>query len=498
MSSDEYWPDVPAEGGLKRLAVRGASVTFVAQAIRFVVTMATQIILARLLMPADFGLIAMVMPVIGIVQVMADLGLTQAIVSRARLLMSELNSFFWLSMCLSLALSGVAMTLAPILAWIYGQPEVVAVTLCSALFIIVAGVGSFQAALLNRQMRYVELAVVEVGALVAGTVAAVVAAMMGMSYWSLIIGMAVTTCTSAAAYWYFSSWRPGRPVLNKEAMSLFKFGGSVTVSNLLGQANQATEKMIVGIGVGQVGLGLYDRSWRLVMLPLHQIQAPFGRVAVPTLARLLEEPERYWEAYRKMVQAMLLCIIPAMIFAGAMAGPLIAFVLGERWLDAVPVFPWLCVQAACMPILWAALWLIISQGRTRDQMIFGAISPIVHIASNAFAIQWGLVAMVAITAGSMWLIQAPLLVWGACRAGPVRLSHFLRLLLPNMLAAAGSLVTLWYLVQSQGGESLLLVVVAGPISLICYAGILACFRASRADLVSFVAARSVFRPVRTA
>jgi PST family polysaccharide transporter len=486
MDLEEYWQDLSSSDGLKARSVRGASITALVQVPKVVLMFASQLLLARLLLPGDFGLVAMVTPVIGFVQVLADLGLTQAVVSRPRLRLAELNAFFWISMGLSAGLGILAGLSSPLLAWLYGEPRVIAVTLACAALIVLGGFGMLQSALLNRQMRYGAIAIIEVSSLTVSVVLSALLAWYGWGYWSLVLAQTGASLTSIVLIWGFSDWRPRAPSFDRGALSLARFGSNITISNLAGYLNMTVDNIMIGAALGRVVLGLYDRAWKLAVQPLSQIQAPFNRVAVPALSRLVDNPERYRQAFLQMTQAMLLVVAPAMIFAGLLADPLIAFVLGPRWLPAAPIFAWLCLGAILTPVNSATGWLLISQGRSREQMVFGTAAAAINVLAYACGLPWGIVYVAAVSALSVCLIQTPMLVAVVVRQGPVGRGTMARLLLPNIVASAATGLLLWQarrLFEITGFGPLAASAIGAMAS---YLVVLACFHTSRAQLRSLV------------
>ncbi|RZL29148.1 MAG: lipopolysaccharide biosynthesis protein [Sphingomonas sp.] len=486
MDLKEYWQDVVPTDGLKARSVRGASITALAQLPKIVLMLASQLVLARLLLPADFGLIAMVTPVIGFVQVLADLGLTQAVVSRQKLKLAELNGFFWINLGLSATLAIIAAALGPLLAWLYNEPRVMAVTFACSAMILVGGAGMVQSALLNRQMRYGALAIIEVCSLAISIALGVGFAWYGWSYWSLIFAQAGASVTSTGLSWAMSNWRPGSPSINRGSLSMAKFGGNITISNLANYLNTTIDNVMIGAVLGKVVLGLYDRAWKLAVQPLSQSQAPFHRVAVPTLSRLTEEPARYRQAFLTMTQAMLVMVAPAMLFASMLADPLITFVLGARWAPAAPIFAWICVGAIVTPVNSATLWLLVSQGRAREQMIFGTAAATINMLAYACGLPWGIVYVAAVSAVSVYLIQTPMLVWVATRQGPVGRKTIAALLLPNIVAAGATGLMLQQARQVFTITGFWLLAGTALATLASYMLVLVCFPTSRSQIKGIV------------
>jgi PST family polysaccharide transporter len=477
---------------LRSRSIRGAAAISVAQALKFFLNLGSQIVLARLLGPAEFGLIAMVAPVLGLVQVFADLGLLQAVVQQPEITHRQLNAVFWISVGISCAFAAVMMMLAPLLAWMYGEPRVINVTIALASLVVVTGLSTLQTALLTRHMRFTALAISEVSSLATGIVVGVLCARAGFGYWSLVLSQTANSSTNLVLAWILSRWRPSWPAGEATARSMLHFGGNVTISNLAFYINMTSVNVIVGIVFGEVAVGLYDRAWKLASLPLFQIIAPVHRVAVPVLSRMVGSDERYRNAFVQMLQILLLVASPGIVFAMLTAQPLIELMFGQKWLDTAPIFSWLCLGALITPVNTGIFWLFISQGRARHQMIWSAVASAISLLAYCVGLYWGLVGAVRLSALSVWLLQSPLLIWVASREGPVDLRTLLRAIYPfaiSSLAAAAALESLASVWPIDGFPGL---AVSAALSYAVSVAILACMPSGIKALFSVWNMRTAF------
>jgi len=477
---------------LRHRSIRGATITSAAQAAKFVLMLGSQILLARLLNPADFGIVAMVAPILGFVTIMADLGLLQAVVQRPVLTQGELNAVFWVNAALSVTLTLVLAALAPLLAWIYHEPKLIPVTLALASLVIVTGLTLVQMALLNRTMGFVVLSAAETVSLALGLCAGALAAWRGLGYWSLVISQATISVSTAAIIWAASSWRPSRPSFKSDAFAILRFGGNITVSNVAQYLNTVLDNVLVGYNLGEAPLGLYDRAWKLAVLPLTQLMAPINRVAVPALAGLANDAERYRNAFAQMLRILLVISLPGLAVAVLAANPMIGLLFGAKWRGVAPVFSWLCVGGLVTPVNYAMYWIFVSQGRSRDQMIYGTAAAVINILAYVVGVRWGLVGVARTSAISVYLLQAPLLVWAGSRSGPIDSAFFFRILYPfvgSTLAAMGAITLYDHALRITGFIDLVAVAIAAYITSVA---ILACFPSGRAAILSLF---SVFRTV---
>jgi PST family polysaccharide transporter len=405
--------------GLKRRTVRGAGVTALAQGAKFCLQLGAQIVLARLLDPAQFGLVAMVAPVLGLVLALNDAGLGQAIVQRADLTHRQLSAMFWINLAIGGGLVLLALFAAPLVALLYGEPRVLNVTLASASLIALSSLAIVPVALLNRQMRFTALAAIEVAGMMAGLVSGIVSAMLGAGYWSLVIMQAVNSALSTVMAWSTCHWWPNRPSREPGVGALTRFGFHVMGSNLATYLSSSADNVIVGAVNGKVALGLYDRSYNLVVRPIMQLMAPASRVAVPLLARLQDSPERYARAYVLMLQVTNVACVPGLIAAIVMADPLIALLLGPKWAGLAPVFAWIGSGGVASALSASTYWLFTTQNRAGEQMRWSSVVAVISVVAFAVGSVWGVVGVARVSALSFVFVQTPLLAWAATRRGPV-------------------------------------------------------------------------------
>jgi polysaccharide transporter, PST family len=407
--------------GLKRRSVHGSLVTVASQAAKMVIQLASQVILARLLVPADFGLVAMVAPVIAFILVFNDIGLGQAIVQRPVLVQDQVSALFWVNLALSCALACLVALLAPLFAWIYGEPHVIGLMVVLGILIPISALGINPTALLSRQMRFGWIARNEVAATLAGVVTTVFCAWRGWGYWSLVAGQFGSTIIGTALLWAICGWRPSRPKFVPSTWTDLKFGGNVTGANLATFITMSADRIIVGVMTGRVSLGLYDRSWRLVVGPLGQMLSPINRVAVPLLSRLIDRPDAYKAAYLKMFRALVLATVPGMLVCITSGDVIIRVFLGNRWNDAAPIFSWVGVGGLTVGIYSSASWLFISQGRTRELRHFTTVASIINVVTYVVgAYFWNIVGVAALGSLGFVLLTTPLMLYGATRFGPVQ------------------------------------------------------------------------------
>lgn len=432
-----------SRGGLRQRVVEGAVVISSAQAAKIALQLASVVLLSRLLSPDTFGLFAMVIPVVAFIMALQDLGLTQAIITSSGLTHKEASNMFWIHLATTVGLAGFLLAAAPLIASFYGEPRLtqLAMALSAALFF--AGLGTVPAALLNRTMRFGTVAIVETMAGLVGVAVAVGVAMVVPTVWALAAATIVGMAVGAALFWAVCGWKPDRPDPATRVGGLVRIGGGVAGFNLTDFVARNADHVLIGRFAGAVQLGLYDRAYKLLLFPLQHVTNPVGRVMIPALSRLRNEPDRYRAAYRRAVQLMLLLLLPGIVFVLIFAEAVVVSLLGEDWRAAAPIFAWLAITGLHQPMTSTIAWLFVSQQRTGAFARWGLVSMTICLAAFAVGLPWGAVGVAAAYAVADLCLRVPLVWWYAGRSGPVSTTDLVRIAWPFLPAmAAASLAAL--------------------------------------------------------
>jgi PST family polysaccharide transporter len=430
-------------GHLKRdlasRSISGGVVTLVAQSIKVAVQIGSIILLARLLTPEDFGLFAIVLAFLAVLELFKDMGLSGATVQRAEVTHQELSTLFWLNAGLGAAVAVVFAALAPGLAWFYEEPLLTGVAATAALTLIFTGFSAQHLALLRRQMRFKTLSLVQTGSEIIAMGAAVAAAASDFGIWSLVLQRLTWGLAMLAGAFLTSGWLPGRPGHLSLIRDQIRFGTNATAAMVLGRLAGSVDKMAIGWLWGPGPLGLFERSQKLTMMPVVNICTPLASVALPMLSRLVDEPDRYRSAYLAVAQriGMLTAPVAALIFMSAES--VTGVVLGEQWSRAAPILSWLGVSLLYAPLTFTLSWLYMSQDRTPEMLRANAVNVCVNMVALAISLPFGpvFVAMAYALGGA--IVRAPFLLWYVGRKGPVGSRTFLRILcLPVTAGIAGA------------------------------------------------------------
>jgi O-antigen/teichoic acid export membrane protein len=396
---------------LRGRAVRGGAATLVAQLAKFVLIFGSTLILARLLTPEDFGLVGMIHPVTAFVWLMRDLGLSAATVQQAELEERQVNALFWINVVVSIALGGLVALLSPAVAAFYGDERLVWLTVALASTMVLGGVAAQHQALLRREMRFLEIGFIEVLGLGFGFAAAVVAAKAGLGYWALVVNLAVRETLISLMLMVRSGWRPSMPGHLRSVGGMLRFGGFFAGSKFLESSSKNVDAILIGKFWGSQSLGLYNVAYRLLLLPIQQLNGPVGMVAVPILSRLQDDPERYRRFYRQGMLLLASASTPLVLLTAAAAERMVVVLAGAQWRDSTPIFLALAPAAWIGSFNVATLWVFISTGRTGRELAMKCVTIPIIIAGIAIGARYGPVeAAIGYSIGSV-LVRPFAVLW---------------------------------------------------------------------------------------
>lgn len=451
-------------GDLKQRAVSSGALTIGAQAGKFGLHLLGIVVLARLLTPEDFGLIAMVSAVIGFVRVFKDAGLSMATVQREGITHAQVSNLFWINVAVS-ALIGVALSVAaPLVARFYEEPRLVAITVALCGGFVVSALTGQHMALLSRQMRFKAIAGIDIASIVVGLLVGVIMSVLHFSYWSLV-GMNLTTAALAFALtWWASGWRPQLPRRHSGTASLVRFGFHLTAANFIYAIARGVDSILIGRLYGADALGLYTRASALVARPLENFIGPIDAVFVPAFSRLQTQPVRYRRIFLLVYETLALT---GSVFTGLLLGlayPLTVVVLGPKWEGAATIFAGFAAVALFVPLCSACTWLMTSQGRGKDSLVSSVIVSGVTVVAFIVGIPYGAAGVAISYSISGILIQIPALYFIAGRGGPVRTADLWKSTAPYLPVWIIVAATTWFAAVQVPNSSPLLQLIVGTCS----------------------------------
>lgn len=380
---------------LAETAARGGGSTILTQGGRFAISFTSSIVLARLLAPHDFGLMAMVAAFINLAQLLRDSGIQLASVRRDDLSHGQRSNLFWLTSGLGTALAAVMFLAAPGIAGFYGEPDVAGMIRAMSFTLLASGVGSQFRAHLNRSLQFHRLNVIEVVPQFVGSVTGITAAVLGAGFWALVLQQVALSLTELLLSVLLARWRPALPGRHGSLMPVFTDGVNISGIELMSFGLRSVDSVALGRTWGSAVVGFYDRAFQVMMIPLYQFNWPLSRVIVPVLARVRSEPER-WQRYVRVV-LLLPAYVTVSLYAMCLglAPAIIVGLYGEVWAPASDILRVLTIAGAFRAMGQVPFWVYVAQGDSRIQFRFDLIATPATIALILLGLPWGAVGVAA-------------------------------------------------------------------------------------------------------
>lgn len=353
-----------------------------------------QIVLARLLVPEQFGLIAMVAVFIAISNVLIDAGFSRALIQRKELTDLDVTSVFYFNLLIAILLALFLYTVAPAIAQFYESEELVTIVRILSVSLIFSGLGAVHKARLSREMRFKKLFFVSFPATLCGGIVGVVMAVQGYGVWALVTQALLMKSMATAFLWLHSGWRPSLAFDSQSIREMFPYASRLAVSGVLNTVFSNLYVLVIGKVFTPIEVGMFQRARSFQQLPVQNIQSIVGRVAFPLFSSIQNDPVRMKGGMRKAIQLVSLLILPGMALLSAIAEPMILVLIGEQWQAAVPYLQLLCIVGAMYPLNAMNLNLLAAIGRSDLFLRLEVIKKIFIILNIAITYRFGVKAMI--------------------------------------------------------------------------------------------------------
>lgn len=408
------------------------------QSISFVVFL----VLARLLGPEVFGLVALSSIYLAFIQTFLDQGFAEAIVQRQDVEDEHLDTAFWVSICTSLLLTVLSFTGAGLVANIFKEPQLVPIVQWLSLSFILRGLNSVQAAILRRRMDFKSLAVRSLIGIVVGGGVGVVMAYMGCQAWSLVGQQLSNLVIGVPLMWWVSDWRPGFKISGKHFKDLFSFGINVTGFNLLNFFNRRSDNLLIGFYLGSLALGYYNIAYRLLEIMTQLLTNITAQVAVPAFARLQSEPERVRQGFYRVTQLTSLISFPSFLGVAVLAPQIVPVLFGDEWLASIPVMQVLCIVGILQSLFFFNSSVLLAMGKANWRLWINCLNAVTNVIAFAFAVQWGIVAVAAAYAIRGYLFS-PIPLLAIQKLIHINLKTYLQQFVPPLLSSGIMACAIW-------------------------------------------------------
>lgn len=409
----EFHP-VAQGAGLRRLAVRGAGFTVFGQSLGFVIQMVATVVLARLITPADFGLVIMVTTFSLLLVNFGLNGFTEVVLQREKMDVRVASNLFWITAGSGLLLTLAFAAAAPLVARFYDDARLIGVTRALSGTILLTSLSVVHLALLRRSMRFAVVSTNDIAARAVAVAASVVLAVLGWGYWALVAAAIALPLATCAGAWLLCRWIPGAPRRDAETLPMVRFALNVYGRFTANYLTWNLGSFLLGWRFGAAPLGFYKKAYDLFILPLNQLSSPLTNVAVSALSRLASDPAQYRRYFLSALSTLAFVgmgLGAAMTLAGR---DLILFLLGPGWEEAGRIFTFFGPGIGIMLLYYTHGWIHLSIGRADRGLRWGLVEVGVTGSCFLLGLRWGPVGIALGWVGALWILTIPSL-WYAGR-----------------------------------------------------------------------------------
>jgi O-antigen/teichoic acid export membrane protein len=427
---------------LKRKSVRGVLFMIGAAGIDFVIRLASTFLLARLLSPTDFGLVAMVTSVTAIAEQISELGLSTATIQCRELSHQQVTNLFWINFGAGCLLSLLICGLAPGIASFYRNPELLPMTFAISTTFIWGGLTVQHQALLSRQMKQSHMGIIRLSASILSLIVAIALANDRFGVWALAWREVARAFFVAVGMWLFCQWIPGWPRRNADIRALLRYGTHLTLNQFAIACLGQLDRLVIGRFFGASPLGMYRQAQQLILAPVEHLNSPIYSVASPSLSMLQSDAERYRRYYQRIVLVISLATMPIGLFVTIFAEEITHVLLGPQWFGAGVFLRIFGVVAFLKPALDSCVVVMLTYGLSKRLLVLSVIYSSLSAAFMFVGIYWGAVGVALSNVVAIVVLMFPRLYFSLRRTPVTVGAFFVAMSTPTIasLAMAGGLL----------------------------------------------------------
>lgn len=467
----DFWFDSSkSQENLKEKSIKGGVSTSASQFIGFALNLISTFVLARLILPSDFGIVGMVTAFTGLANIIKDMGLSMAVIQKESITHKQVSNIFWINVVICSSLALIFAICSPLISLVYqNDKRIYAIVFSYAIGIVISGFSIQHYALLSRKMLFSRIAKGNVAASLLSVIFGIAAAIIGMGYWSIVI-LNISMITFYTIFmWVSCNWRPSLPFKNQHVTGFLKFGAGISGFNIINYFSRYSDDILIGNRLGPTAVGFYTKAYQLLMLPINQLRNPLSLVATPALSALKNHPVRYVNYYRRYLFLLAFFSMPLVASLAIFSKELIFIVLGPGWEESSRIFQVLAVAGLIQPIASSSGLVMISTGQSKRFFVLGCINSVVIVSGFIIGINWGVIGTAIALVISNYLLLLPTLAF-AYKGTPIKMKYFfVEVGLPfiHTLLMCGTLMAIKIILSSYLSD-ILIFIFSAPIGILFY------------------------------
>lgn len=375
---------------LKQTALEGVFWSGLEQFGNHLISFVVSIVLARLLLPEEFGLIAMLMVFMAVGKTLMDSGLTSSLIRSEEATDEDYSTVFYFNLVGSISVYGLISLSAPQISNFYDQPLLTDIIRIYCVVFIIDAFSAIQRTRLTKMMDFKTQMKVSTPSLVISGFVGIALASSGYGVWSLVWSRIAQSLAATSQLWYWSKWRPLWLFSKEKFKHHFNFGFKLMFSGILDTLFVNAYPIIIGKFFSPAQVGFYSRADSLQMLPVRLVSGIVSKITYPLFSQIQNDDVRLKNVYKRIMQMVIFLVAPTLIILAVMAEPIFRFLYTEKWLPAVPYFQILCAAGILYPIHAYNLQILNVKGRSDLFLKLEVIKKILLVSVILIAFQFGI------------------------------------------------------------------------------------------------------------
>jgi O-antigen/teichoic acid export membrane protein len=439
-----YFEDHKESRNLGRLALRGGAVSVAMQYGNGALQLGAAVILARLLTPEDFGLVAIVTVLTSFAPFLIDFGLGDATTQRNNITRSQVSSLFWISSGIGLAFAVIVAASCPLIAWIFREPRLETIALYSAITFVLSGISNQHLALLRRTMQFARIAKIQILSTLIGIAVAIFVAICGYGYWALVLRPIATSLCIAIGAWLVCRWRPGFPVFDNKVKSMVQFGMHVMGFAVMYTMARAVDRIGLGLFYRPDEVGYYQNATILYDNSIFSTLGQLHTVGSAALSKLQSNPVSLRQKYEAALSALAFFMMPAAAILSVTAQDLTVILLGEKWQATGFLLSIIALRGIFQVVEGSQGWLHLSIGRADRWRNWGIVSVVVQVVAVLGGLPFGATGVAVAVVMSSLLLAVPSISYAGRPIG-AGAALVIRAVGRQLIGALGAAAAGWWL-----------------------------------------------------
>lgn len=392
---------------IEQKTIGGVKWSGISQFMRMGTQAITSVILARLLLPEDFGLLGMALVFTGLVAIFNDMGIGSALVHKQDLNQKNLSSIFWFNLLIGALAMLIIILAAPLIASFYGLNSLTSIISVMSISFLFTSLSMVQNSLLLKELRFKKLTILELISTISASLIGISLAFLGYGVWSLVWQNVSMTFIYAALVWITEHWTPQLNFNWKDIKTIIGFSANLSGFSFLNYFSRNADYLLIGKFLGATALGYYTLAYTMMLFPLSNISSVLSKVMFPALSQIQHDNSKFKLFYLKSTKYIAFVSFPMMLGLFAIADEFVLVVFGTKWVPVICLIKVLSIVGLMQSIGTTIGSIYLAKGRTDWMFRWGIFSSIVTVGAIAIGLRWGINGVAVCYAISVLLIIYP-------------------------------------------------------------------------------------------